>query len=151
MFDAGCNDCSWAILLAAQINYCGADVNPGFIAMAKQHYPDLNVQCIDIRIEPLLPADCMMVRDVSIHFTNKEKTQLLQNFKKSKLQWLLITHIPSCNENLDLPETLDIVTADVNWTLPPWNFPQPIDTIDELYHGGRCLALWHRDQIESLI
>jgi SAM-dependent methyltransferase len=151
VFDAGCNDCVWSFLIAAQIKYSGGDINPFLINNAKKQYPDLDVHCLDIRKDSLPLADCMMVRDVTIHLDNHDKKQVLENFKKTGYPWLLITHVMSTQENLDLPDTMSIVATDTNWCLAPWNWPQPTFFINEYQPGGRCLALWHRDQIQDLI
>ena len=151
LFDAGCNDCAWSYLIAAQIDYKGTDINQKMIDDAKLLRPELDITCSDIRVDPMPIVDCVLIRDVTIHFNTKEKKQVLENFKKSQSVWLLITHIPYCNKNEELPNLHPIDTVDVNWQLPPWNFPPPRDVVYEYGADGRCLALWHKEQIENLI
>ena len=40
----------------------------------------------------------------------------------------------------------------INWSIEPWIFPQPVDCANEMPGGnGRVLGLWHRDQIINLL
>jgi hypothetical protein len=76
---------------------------------------------------------------------------LLTNFINSQAPWLMITHLPDVSVNHDIPVDLNIITAETNWCLAPWNFPEPVDTAYEYKPGGRCLALWHRNQLITIL
>ena len=151
MFDAGSNDGAWAKTMCNFVKYSGGDINPEVVKAAKINNPDLDIVEFDV-LEDLFPSvDLVFVRDVSIHLTNFEKQMLLINFVKSQVPWLMITQLPNIAVNHDIPIDCNIITAETNWCLAPWNFPTPVDSVYEYTPGGRCLALWHRDQLVNIL
>lgn len=151
MFDAGCSDGIWSQFLLEFVKYSGGDVNHDAVKDANQFRPDLNITEFDILADNFPLVDLVFVRDVGIHLTNAEKILLLTNFVKSQVPWLMITHLPYVSVNHDIPVDHSIVTAETNWCLLPWNFPAPVDTAHEFDPGGRCMGLWHRNQIKELV
>jgi len=151
MFDAGSNDAAWARLLSTCVTYMGGDINLGAVNFANMCYPELDIVEFDILTDQFPAVDLLFVRDVSIHLTNQEKSLLLNNFVKSGIPWLMITQVPHVTANHDIPVTAEIVAVETNWCLAPWNFPDPVDSAHEFDPGGRCMALWHRDQIRHQI
>jgi hypothetical protein len=151
MFDAGSNDAVWARLLSEFVNYSGGDINVDAVNSANQMYPELNIIEFDILADRFPAVDLLFVRDVSIHLTNEEKSLLLNNFINSDIPWLMITQLPYIVDNHDIPATADIVTAETNWCIAPWYFPDPVDCAYEFNPGGRCMAMWHRDQIKDRV
>jgi len=150
MFDAGSNDAVWARLLSEFVLYSGGDINSDAVSAANNLYPDLNIIEFDILVDQFPLVDLLFVRDVSIHLTNREKLILLNNFVKSNIPWLMITQLPHVTVNHDIPVTTEIVTAETNWCLAPWLFPEPADWAYEFGPGGRCMALWNRNQLRDL-
>jgi hypothetical protein len=151
MFDAGSNDCNWSQLLAKDIKYCGGDISTNMVEHVKTQYPWLDVKLHDATTDPLPDVDLLFVRDVAIHLSTDDKKLLLKNWLCSNIPWLLITHNQEADHNIDVGYNMGFPWAPVNWNLVPWNFPSPIDHIDEIGPNGRCMALWHRNQIQDLI
>jgi hypothetical protein len=58
----------------------------------------------------------------------------------------MITH-DEFEDNLDFNYEDGFPFAFVNWQREPWNFPTPTDVVHEVDSAGRCMALWHRDQL----
>ena len=154
MFDAGCNDCSWSSRLERSIEYHGGDISLPMVASVWRHYPALDVILHDATTDPLPQVDVLFVRDVTIHLNTRDKMSLLRNWLTSEIPWLFITQDDYEKENQDFEYSkTEFPVSWVNWLLPPWNFPEPIDQIYEAdgYEYGRRMALWHRDQLKDLI
>lgn len=155
MFDSGCNDCVWASRWPASIVYSGGDISLSMVSDAWKNFPNLDVQVHDATSDTFPAVDLIFSRDVVIHFNDQDKKKFLQNWLVSTVPWLLITHDETLDHNVDFDYDLHYVAfplAPVNWCLSPWNFPIPTDKIYEIknYDRGRCMALWHRDQIKGL-
>lgn len=147
LFDAGCNDCSWMSTVLDNFEYCGGDISRPLITDLKNRYPQLNVSLHDVTTDPLPWVDVLFVRDVTIHLNYSDKRKVIDNWLSSNIPWLLITHDEFETENTDFSYNGQFPFAQVNWELLPWNFPKPTDVIYEIGSAGRCMALWHRDQI----
>jgi len=153
MFDAGCNDCTWASRLESSIDYHGGDISLSMVASVWNTYPHLNVVLHDVTSDPLPDVDVLFVRDVTIHLNNVDKINLLTNWLNSNIPWLLITHDEYETQNQDIDYSqVNFPVVGVNWNLSPWNFPTATARIYEFYkdESGRCMALWHQDQIKAL-
>jgi hypothetical protein len=151
MFDAGSNDCNWSQLLSKDIKYCGGDISTNMVEHVQTQCPWLDIKLHDVTTDPLPDVDLLFIRDVAIHLSTDDKKLLLKNWMSSNIPWLLITHNQEADHNIDVNYSMDFPWAPVNWRLSPWNFPMPTNYIDEMAPNGRCMALWHRDQIQDLI
>lgn len=154
MFDAGCNDCSWSSRLANTIEYHGGDISLAMVARVWREHPELDVVLHDVTTDALPMVHVLFVRDVAIHLNNQDKLRLLRNWLLSQIPWLMITqdYHETCNRDFDY-DKVDFPLGWVNWSLDPWNFPEPMDSIYEFNNNqsGRCMALWHRDQIRGML
>lgn len=153
IFDAGCNDCGWMSIIVenTQVVYHGGDISLAMVAHVWKTRPELDVQVHDATTDPFPPVDLLFVRDVVIHLNNADKKKIWQNWLDSNIPWILITHEPELDSNQDTDYTHGFPIANANWLLEPWNFPQPIDQAWEYEVGGRCIALWHRSQFDTLL
>lgn len=157
IFDAGCNDCVWAHALAQYLDYQGGDISPSLIAEAWHWYPNLAVDIFDVTTDPIPRVDCVLMRDVAIHLITADKKLAIENWLRSGVPWILMTH----NEDIQVNESgvysVNLHESLINWCIAPWNFPGPRQTIIEVGDGvtgtkpGRRLALWHRDEIVNLL
>lgn len=154
MFDAGCNDCSWASRLCQTIEYHGGEISLPMVASVWRNFPMLDVILHDITTDTIPKVDVLFVRDVTIHLNTADKIRVLHNWIDSGIPWLLITHDEYEKENRDFDYDKEHFPLGwVNWELNPWNFPPPTDQIYEVDRdeSGRCMALWHRNQILGLL
>jgi len=158
IFDAGCNDCGWMneLLQGLDIVYQGGDISPAMIDYVRNKFPNRSVQVHDATTDKLPQVDLLFVRDVAIHLNNADKQRLWQNWLDSNIPWMLITHGPDYDQdhNRDFEYKNDDpfigINTNVNWQVSPWGFPAPVDQVWEYLEGGKCLALWHRTQIENI-
>ena len=151
IFDAGCNDCNWMIIMAQYVEYKGGDISLAMVANVWREYPELDVVLHDITTDPIPTVDLLFVRDVAIHLNNQDKRRLWENWFASNVPWILITHNKEVTENTDFQYSTQFPFASANWELDPWMFPAPLDSVDEYESKGRCLGLWHRDQFKGIL
>jgi hypothetical protein len=164
MFDAGCNDCEWMSRLVGNthVAYQGGDISLAMVAHAWKTRPNLDVRLHDATSDPFPQVDLLFVRDVAIHLNNADKKKLWQNWLDSDIPWILITHNKEINpdnkpptdafySNKDIEYSQTLPEAMANWELEPWCFPTPTEQIWEYGMNGKCLALWHRTQVENLL
>jgi hypothetical protein len=150
MFDAGCNDCSWMSTLINNLDYHGGDISLPMILDLQTRHPNLKVSYHDITTDLLPTVDLLFIKDVTIHLNNIDKKKVIQNWLGSNIPWIMITH-DEFEDNVDFNYADGFPFAFVNWEKNPWNFPKPVNCIYEVNDAGRCMALWHRDQICQLL
>lgn len=141
MLDVPCGDFNWmqhADLTG--IRYRGADIVPDLIAANQLAYstPNISFEVCDLIEGPVPQADLLHVRDCLVHLSEEHILSALRNIRASNATYLLSTTFP------DVQENAKILTGEwraLNLQKPPFNFPEPIDFIQEL-HAGKRLALW---------
>ena len=147
LLDVPCGDFSWMRTVDLDgVRYIGADIVPALI-------DDLNTRFggtarefrrLDIVSDPLPAADAVLCRDLLIHLPNALCKRVLSNVKASGAKWLLTT------TNREVSANVDCGVGDyrpIDLTMPPFNLPEPVETIAEGYGGqpvswGRCLGIW---------
>jgi hypothetical protein len=92
----------------------------------------------------------LFVKDVTIHLNNKDKRKIIDNWLASNIPWIMLTHDKFEINNNDFEYSHGFPFACVNWQLNPWNFPLPTECVYEVIDDGRCMALWHRNQLLEL-
>ena len=88
--DIPCGDFSWfKKLTLSNINYLGGDIVPDLIQRNKIKYRGKFNKFIilNIKTDRIPDADFLIVRDLFIHFNDKEIFQYLNNLKKSKFKF----------------------------------------------------------------
>lgn len=163
MLDAPCGDFSWMSLIEfpSDFDYLGADLHVNLI---KRNIKTYNKAFMVLNIiDDFLPKkDVMFVRDCLIHMSDNLRMKFFRNFLFSNIKYLMITSHPTHFENKDLGD-FRINGGNyepVNWTFPPWNFPDPIDSCEDYdlnwnehtlrKHPYRRMSMWSREQISSV-
>lgn len=89
-----------------------------------------------------------------IHLNQADQQRFINNWLSSRVPWLLVTQQREVIKNQDFEYDEDrLGESQINWQLPPWSWPKPREIIQEVVDTipgkaiGRCLALWHRDDI----
>lgn len=147
LLDAPCGDCNWITKINLPgIVYTGVDIVPEIIEANKLNYPEKNFIIKNI-IADMLPAnDIVLCRDCFIHLRNAEIINVLQNFKRSGINYLLASTYP-------VERNTEILTGHfrpVNLELPPFNLPAPLQKIKDFPEGStvRYLGLWLLDDVK---
>jgi hypothetical protein len=145
MLDLPCGDFGWMRLLDLDVDYIGADIVFDMIRTNQKLYGSLHKRrfiLADI-IEGYIPtAELFLCRDCLGHFSRSDVLKTIKNIKRSSCKYLLTTTFPEVNEDRD------IITGKwrpINLQVSPYNFPNPVELIDEKVftnYGVKCLGLW---------
>jgi hypothetical protein len=132
--DAPCGDYYWlsTVDLARRLTwYRGFDIVPQVIAENKRLFTTekISFEAVDLikRVPPR--ADLILCRHLLIHLQLDDCLRVLRNFKGSGSRYLMITNQPQVERNEEILFTGSY--RPVNVCLPPFNFPQPLWTVDD--------------------
>ncbi|KAA0023851.1 class I SAM-dependent methyltransferase [Antrihabitans cavernicola] len=144
LLDAPCGDWNWLSQIELPVShYFGIDIVPQVIAANNAKYASAaRTFTVGDLVEDSLPrADVVLCRDCLVHVSFQDARAILDNFRRSGATWVLINTYPEVTSNhnqLTGPEWRRL-----NFHLPPFNFPEPVETIAD---GGQVdpsqLALW---------
>jgi Glycosyltransferase Family 4 len=148
LLDSGCGDFNWMRNLGTDFTqYIGIDIVREIVAANQQAYgSDIRTFVnLDISSDRLPHVDLILCRDCLVHLSFKDIFGALKNFKQSNSKYLLTTTFSGDSENADIPtggwRQLNLLKA-------PFNFPEPIEVLDEkrpLSDGSsanKYLGLW---------
>lgn len=147
VLDIPSGDFHWMRHVAFDAEYTGADIVPEIVAQNQKLYGNERRRFVllDATKDALPRVDLIHCRDLLIHLSNRDIRAALSNFKASGSRLLLTSHFADRTENKD------IVSGDfrpVNLCRPPFNFPAPIEVINERsaladhQFTDRSMALW---------
>ncbi len=147
LLDAPCGDGNWINNVdLAGINYTGADIVPEIIEANKINYPDKNFINANIITDDLPAADLVLCRDCFIHLRKKEIIEVIQNFKRCGIKYMLASTYP-------VERNTEILTGHfrpINLELEPFNLPAPIKKIKDHIEDAavRYLGLWLLEDVK---
>jgi hypothetical protein len=161
MIDAPCGDFNWMQYIIKDLkisNYYGFDIVQDLIGVNKLLHETDNRKFNHLNIiEEILPTvDLIFSRDCLVHFSYKTVKRILENFIESKSKYLLTTTFTRIGRNYF--DILDGQWRAINFQLPPFNFPPPLNIIceeakeDNNNWRDKSLGLWEINTIkDSLI
>jgi SAM-dependent methyltransferase len=135
MIDAPCGDFLWMNIIIPNLkikNYIGVDIVKDMIVSNQKQYgatDKVHFIQADIVNEILPKTDLIFCRDCLVHLSYDNIKQVLLNFVASESKYLLMT-----NFTLGIRNKNDIVDGNwraLNFTVPPFNLPEPISVISE--------------------
>lgn len=136
MLDASCGQYVWMRHVdIGDVRYIGGEIVKEKINVLKEEFPDKEWMQLDIIEDQLPKVDMWMCRDTIFHFAHKYVKQCLENFINSEIEYILISSHPG-SENVDIPDFKDWTDPRgyfncINFEVAPFNFPAPIDRIDD--------------------
>ena len=148
LLDAPCGDLHWMRHVdLGTVHYIGVDLLGEVIADNTATHADRGRRFhrADVTRDPLPQADAILCRDLLPHLSFSQVLDTLQNFKRSGATYLLTTTFTGHRPNQD---TSGGRWRTLNFSLPPFNFPEPTALINEscTEAGGtfndKCLGLW---------
>ena len=143
-FDIPCGDMSWMpyVIKDLNIQYIGGDIVKELIDRNKKQYPKLNFCKFDLKKDFFPKVQLVHIRDCLFHFSFKDIKKTINNLKKSKINYVLITSHKSL-----ILKNYDITTGDFRYLdleKKPFNFPKPILRLRDYSFGDfpRYVNLW---------
>ena len=147
IIDAACGDFIWMKEIDLKgYDYSGFDIVKELVEKNNQLYKSDTIQfyAADLICDVLPQGDVIIARDILVHLPIKDIFKTINNFKKSKSKYLLVTTFnrqDALNHDIELGKWRLL-----NLQLAPFNFPKPLAIIDEK-RFGKCLALYKLDDI----
>jgi hypothetical protein len=154
LLDAPCGDAAWINSLQLPCAYVGIDIVPDLInqlqlkatrgeAFGAYHQMDLTR-------DALPAADVALCRDCLVHLSFDNIGRAIANFRASGAQWLMTTHFPDLQQNLDCE---DGDWRALNFERAPFAWGPPIHLLNEQCDeagGGwrdKSLGVWRLTDI----
>ena len=152
LIDLPCGDQNWISNVPLDnITYVGADIVRDLITNNTEMYGSKTRSYVELDITREIPprADLILCRDLLVHLNTKQIYSALQNIKRSGSIFILTTTFTDNRAYKNLP----IFTQSVGWRAinlqaAPFNFPEPLEVINEECTEGdglfsdKSLALW---------
>ncbi len=148
LLDIPCGDFAWLSQVELALSsYVGGDIVPEIIQRNRERFPSPSrtFAVLDLSRDPIPAGDLLLCRDCLVHFSFADINRTFENLAEGDVGYLLTTTFTDCKENED------ITTGDwrpINLQLPPFNFPPPLQLIQEnSTEGGgifvdKSLGLW---------
>jgi hypothetical protein len=157
MLDAPCGDHNWLHRVDLKLEkYVGIDIVPQIVEQNRSRFENQikRFHVTDITRDFLPQCDLILCRDCLVHLSFAEISTALRNFGNSGAKYLLTTTFPKRQTNTDI-QTGGWRT--LNFQLPPFNFPPPMQLLNERCTEGngrfndKSLGLWSFSDIHALI
>lgn len=151
--DAPCGDWYWMKTVDLPVEqYIGVDIVDALIEKNQNQFGDSKTafRCVNLAEDELPKADLIFSRDCLVHLSFQDALKIIANFKRSGAKYLLATTFINREKNEDLG---DGFWRPLNKQVAPFNFPEPIQLINEGCTEGnnlftdKCLGLWLLDDI----
>ncbi|MEH2457515.1 class I SAM-dependent methyltransferase [Nostoc sp.] len=150
--DLACGDFNWMKEIVLEVStYLGVDIVHSICKENIRKYAQHNrvFRRLDLTKDTLPKADIIFCRDALVHLSFCDISKGISNIKKSGSQYLLVTTYPNVEVNFE------ICTGGwrpLNLQKPPFNWPEPIQLIDDfeeigLPDWGKHLGLWEVQKI----
>jgi len=149
VLDVPCGDFFWFKEMKLDLDsYVGGDIVAPLIASVSEKYTSStrSFRVMDLTKDVLPDCDLILVRDCLIHLNLEAIFAALRNILRSKARLLLTTHFADTSANVDI----EIGSFHpVNLCAPPFNFPPPMELIDDFATGTvpHQLGLWRIDDL----
>lgn len=148
MLDAPCGDWFWMREVNLGIErYIGVDIVDALIASNQAQFGrgGVSFDALDLSKDKLPKVDLIFSRDCLVHLSFDDTLRILRNFKASGAKYLLTTTFTDRSSNEDLG---DGFWRPLNMQIAPFNFPPPIQLVNEGCTEGRgkfgdkSIGLW---------
>jgi len=149
VLDIPCGDFNWMkhVDFSSISNYIGADIVAEIISVNNIKYGNQKIKFmeLDITQDELPKSDLVFCRDCFVHLTFDEIFVAIDNIKKSKSKYLLVTTFNKEKVNTD---TRNAKWRPLNFQIPPFDFCAPVKFIDtdftdgDRQHPGNGMGLW---------
>lgn len=155
LLDAPCGDFHWMSQTNVDLDqYVGGDIVAELVARVANQHAAKGRQfiCLDLIADELPTADALLCRDCLVHLDYERLAAVIRNIKRSGIPLLLTT---SHRRQMENEDKLTGQHRFLNLQKPPFNWPEPIDAIEEDIPSpkrdpGKILGLWRVADIRNL-
>lgn len=148
ILDCPCGDFNWMKEIVNNFdNYIGVDIVDFIIEENKKKYSkdNINFYILDICEDSIdYDVDLIFSRDCVQHLTTNEVIKFINNIKKSKAKYLLISTSEEVVNNLRR-ESIPTDYININFELEPFNFPKPLYYFID---NNSAMGLWEIKSIK---
>ena len=110
VLDIGCGDFNWMKEIVNSLDYYkGTDIVDAITNLNKERYEEkgkIEFETHDILKDSLVyksvEFDAIILKDVLVHFPNKNIPRILDKIKNTGIKYVFITHFPEINQNSDI-------------------------------------------------
>jgi SAM-dependent methyltransferase len=152
MLDAPCGDLNWMQHIDLPVEkYHGLDIVPSVIAENQRRFGNEQRQfaVADLTRDGLPKVDVVLCRDCLVHVSFQDAAAILENFKSTGATWLLLNTYPDVEANRN--QFTGRNWRRLNMQLPPFNFPDPIESFPD---GGEVdpnqISLWRLQDLPAV-
>lgn len=159
LLDLPCGDYHWMKEIDYPfLHYIGGDIVDRIVAQNNERYASETTEFRVINaIEDKLPrTDCLLARDLFVHFSFDDIERFLTRFLESGTPYLLTTHFCKTNKNHNSPTSA--LWRPLNLMKKPFYFPAPRASILEYsteannaYAHSKMLCLWDSTSVEAAV
>jgi phosphoglycolate phosphatase-like HAD superfamily hydrolase len=135
VLDVACGDFNWMKEVVNSLEYYrGTDIVQELIDRNNEKYRaegKVEFECNDIidKFKHDGQFDAIIAKDVLVHFPTEKVIETLENFKKSGIKYIFLTHFDEININVNI-ESFGLWRP-LNFTLKPFEFKKPLETMKE--------------------
>ncbi|MFC7053993.1 class I SAM-dependent methyltransferase [Hansschlegelia quercus] len=153
ILDAPCGDFNWfAHVKLDGVNYIGMDIVSEMVAENQRRYGSSEKRFVqgDASSTPLPKVDLMFCRDLMRHIKFEASLNVLRNFLRSGIPYLLATsYVVRRNREIEG----NFGSRPINLRLDPFYLPEPQERIYDSIEGfkERYLCLWTRVDVERAL
>ena len=154
VLDVACGDFNWMKEVVGTLDYYkGTDIVKPLVDRNNEKYRIPNkveFECNDIidHFNPIGEFDAIIAKDVLVHFPTEKVLQTLENFKKSGIKYIFLTHFNKIDTNVNI-ESFGLWRP-INFNLEPFNFDKPIEMIKEKNEKYNFMNVRMQDKTLSL-
>jgi glycosyltransferase involved in cell wall biosynthesis len=144
LVDAPCGDCSRMKDIGLKIErYIGCDFGGDLIATNKENFIGDNIEfeALDLLVDTLPKADLIFSHNLLQTLSFEDAYRVIANFKKSGAKYLLATTFKNTKKNTEAPSGKKL-PRQVNLQIYPFDFPEPVLSIDPEETTNKALGLW---------
>jgi hypothetical protein len=131
LLDAPCGDFTWMDHVdLGDVEYIGADIVASIVESNRRDYGREGRSFIELDLtrDDLPDADVLLCRDCMVHLSYANIARVLENVRRSKLRYILMTSFPGRGDNEDVE---DGDWRPLDFEAPPFSFGKPLLTVVE--------------------
>lgn len=145
--DAPCGDFNWMQSSVDLFDeYVGVDIVPELVVENQRRFggPRIRFECADVTRGPLPACNVILSRDCFIHLPSWLIHDAIRTFRSTDATYLLLSSDP---HDTPYAETTTGGLRSINFQLPPFNFPKPLEVIVEDNYADRSIGLWRLEDL----